>query len=71
MPYTLVKPDGTRLAGYSDENGKTFQVHTNDPAEVNLMTPARKQEPDQPLIRAGESAPRKMTLDLKDANPEG
>lgn len=71
MPYTLKRADGSSLRGYTDDQGKTFLVHSSDPAEVDLMTPARKPEPLEPLIRAGESAPREMNLDYRNANSEG
>jgi type VI secretion system secreted protein VgrG len=70
-PYTLKLADGTRIAGYTNEEGKTFQAHSTDPAEVELLTPHRKPEPEEQLIRAGESAPKEMTLDFKNANSEG
>jgi type VI secretion system secreted protein VgrG len=70
-PYTLKLADGTRVAGYTNEEGKTFQAHSTNPAEVELLTPVRKPEPEEPLIRAGESAPKEITMDFKDANPEG
>ncbi|WP_409339107.1 bacteriophage T4 gp5 trimerisation domain-containing protein, partial [Pseudomonas cichorii] len=70
-PYTLKLADGTRIAGYTNEEGKTFLAHSTDPVEVELLTPVRKPEPEEPLIRAGESAPKEMTLDFKDANSEG
>ena len=57
MPYTLKRADGSSLKGYTNDEGKTFLVHSSDPAEVDLMTPIRKPEPLEPLIRAGESAP--------------
>ncbi|EJM15784.1 hypothetical protein PMI21_03241 [Pseudomonas sp. GM18] len=70
-PYTLKLGDGTRIAGYTNEEGKTFLAHSTDPTEVELLTPIRKPEPEEPLIRAGESAPKEMTLDFKNANTEG
>jgi type VI secretion system secreted protein VgrG len=70
-PYTLKLADGTRIAGYTNEEGKTFQALSSSPAEVELLTPVRKPEPEEPLIRAGESAPKEMTLDFKNANSEG
>lgn len=70
-PYTLKLADGTRIAGYTNEEGKTFQAHSTNPIEVELLTPIRKPEPEEPLIRAGESAPKEMTLDFKNANSEG
>jgi len=71
MPYTLKRADGSSLKGYTNDEGKTFLVHSSDPAEVDLMTPIRKPEPLEPLIRAGESAPREMNLDYRNANSEG
>lgn len=70
-PYTLLRADGGRLAGYTNEEGKTFWVHSRDPTDVDLMTPLRKPESWEPLIRAGESTPREMNLDYRNANSEG
>jgi type VI secretion system secreted protein VgrG len=70
-PYTLKLADGTRIAGYTNEEGKTFQAYSTNPAEVELLTPIRKPEPEELLISAGESAPKELTLDFKDANSEG
>uniref|UniRef100_UPI001C49B1AD hypothetical protein n=1 Tax=Pseudomonas atagonensis TaxID=2609964 RepID=UPI001C49B1AD len=66
-PYTLKLADGTKVAGLTDHEGKTFLARSAEPAEVELFLPERKPEPKQPLIRAGESAPTEMTLDYKTA----
>lgn len=70
-PYTLKLADGTLISGYTNKEGKTFLAHSSDPVAVELLTPVRKPEPEEPLIRAGESAPKEMILDFKDANSEG
>ncbi|SIS14830.1 type VI secretion system secreted protein VgrG, partial [Aquipseudomonas alcaligenes] len=70
-PYTLKLADGSQLAGYTNHEGKTFLVHSAEPAQVELLTPSRQPEPQEPLFLAGDSTPKDMTLDLKNANPEG
>jgi type VI secretion system secreted protein VgrG len=70
-PYTLKLADGSQLAGYTNHEGKTFLVHSAEPAQVELLTPSRQPEPQEPLFMAGDSTPKDMTLDLKNANPEG
>jgi type VI secretion system secreted protein VgrG len=69
-PYTLKLADGSQLAGYTNHEGKTFLVHSAEPAQVELLTPSRQPEPQEPLFMAGDSTPKDMTLDLKNANPE-
>jgi type VI secretion system secreted protein VgrG len=69
-PYTLKLADGSRLAGYSDHEGKTLLMHSAEPAKVELLTPLRQPEPQQPLFMLGATAPKDMTLDYKNANPE-
>jgi type VI secretion system secreted protein VgrG len=64
-PYTLKRAEGSQLKGYTNDEGKTFLVHSAEPEEVDLLTPQRDPEPEEPLFLAGESAPRDMTLDYK------
>jgi len=71
VPYTLKRADGSRQAGYSNHEGKTFLSHSAEPTEVELLTPQRQAEQQELLFLAGEQAPKDMTLDYKTANPEG
>ena len=71
VPYTLKRADGSRQAGYSNHEGKTFLTHSAEPTEVELLTPQRQVEQQEPLFLAGEQAPKDMTLDYKNANAEG
>ncbi|MOA66962.1 hypothetical protein D3C78_1939210 [compost metagenome] len=71
MPYTLKLANGTCLAGYTNNEGKTFLVHSAEPIVVELLTPERRPEPEEPLFMAGECAPKDMTLDYKTVNSEG
>ncbi|MFK3774157.1 type VI secretion system tip protein TssI/VgrG [Pseudomonas sp. NPDC089406] len=64
--YVLVQPDGTRLAGYSDDKGYTFQVVTEGPADLNMLTQQLKPQPVEQLFRAGEAAPQELNMDHKD-----
>ncbi|MDH0621320.1 hypothetical protein, partial [Pseudomonas fulva] len=65
--YVLVQPDGTRLAGYSDEKGLTLQAVTEGQADLNLLTPQRKPAPVEHLFRMGEAAPMKISMDYKNS----
>jgi len=64
-PYTLKLADGTKIAGYTDHEGKTFLAHSAEPAEVELLIPQRKPELKKPLIRVGDSTPTVMTMDYR------
>ncbi|QXH49931.1 type VI secretion system tip protein VgrG [Pseudomonas fakonensis] len=64
--YVLVQPDGTRLAGYSDDKGYTFQAVTEGPADLNLLTQQLKPQPVEQLFRAGEATPQELNMDHKD-----
>ncbi|MFK3826962.1 type VI secretion system tip protein TssI/VgrG [Pseudomonas fulva] len=65
--YVLVQPDGTRLAGYSDEKGLTLQAVTEGQADLNLLTPQRKPAPVEHLFRMCEAAPMKISMDYKNS----
>ncbi|WP_165672551.1 type VI secretion system tip protein TssI/VgrG, partial [Metapseudomonas otitidis] len=69
-PYSLKHPEGYRQAGYTDHEGRTFMAYSNAPADIELLAPQRKPEPEAPLYRAGEPAPQQRQLDFKDVNPE-
>ncbi|MGY2293347.1 hypothetical protein ACW9H6_26810, partial [Pseudomonas sp. SDO528_S397] len=64
-PYSLKLASGAQIAGYTDNEGKTFLVHTAEPTQVSLLTPERKVEPRKVLIKAGESGPTEMTMDYR------
>ncbi|KKN69242.1 hypothetical protein LCGC14_0443310, partial [marine sediment metagenome] len=71
MAYTLRSADGTRIAGYSDEKGNTFEVRSDTPEKVDLLVAERHKEPEEPFFLAGDATPTQITLDYKDTDEDG
>jgi type VI secretion system secreted protein VgrG len=62
-PYAIERANGERIAGMTDERGRTSTIYTPEAEDLTLTTRERDPEPIKRLYRFGVSASYERVLD--------